>query len=189
MRSKRKNVDLAYLCSMKNRASIWGNVIGLGTILAIVAVIIVLRPKDPEKETPPYPPEEMAQLMLDLHHTDAWVDRKGGPLRRRNQMRSEVYDEVLASYGLDRETFGEVYAFYLNHPSILDTVYGSMVAIMQNQIDSLKEVKFEHVPVVSSSPDSAQTDLLSLDSTLTEPTDTAAQKVASPLRKLRKAPK
>jgi len=172
---------------MKYRANQWGNIIGLGTILALVGVVFLLRPKDSSAEVPPLAPETMVSLMADLHQTDAWVDRKGGPLKRRNEMRDEVYDEVLESYGLNRKTFGEVYAFYLNHPSLLDTVYGSMVVLMQGQIDSLKDNKFIAPPKPTVEADSPQTTILPADSATHRPPDSILKKVRSPLRKRRDA--
>lgn len=77
---------------------------------------------------PPVLDERTMQAVLtDIHLADAWVEKGGGTLMERTMLREGVYDEVLARYDLDRETFYRSYRYYLEEAVTLDSIYVRMV--------------------------------------------------------------
>lgn len=86
----------------------------------------------------PLPPEQMREVLRDMHVVNAWVGRQGGPFIRRRDMRNEMYDEVLAKHDLDRATFHAAYQFYLEHPVQLDLLYRYIKRELDTDLDSLK---------------------------------------------------
>lgn len=73
----------------------------------------------------------MQAILMDIHLSDAWVERSGGTLYERSMLREGAYDEVLARHGLDRETFFRSYLYYLEAAVQLDSIYVRMVREME----------------------------------------------------------
>ena len=93
--------------------------------------------------TPQMSPKQMAQVLKDIHLADGWVDQEGGSLDRRNDIRDELYDEILDQYGLNRQTFYQDYQYYINHPLELDTIYLQITAELEDQLETLKSEDLE----------------------------------------------
>lgn len=89
-------------------------------------------------ESPPIPEEAMSEILYEVQLMGAWVDRKGGPLMRREQMRHEMTDEVLARHNMSRQEFHDAYQFYLDHPVQLDTMYQRIKRRMEQELDSVR---------------------------------------------------
>ncbi|WNJ19435.1 DUF4296 domain-containing protein [Pontibacter sp. G13] len=79
--------------------------------------------------------KEMQDLLLQVHLTDAWVEVSKQPINVRKRMRAELYDDVLASRGLDRETFEQSYQYYLKHPTVMDSLYQFVIDSLNRRME------------------------------------------------------
>lgn len=102
---------------------------------------------------PQLPQVRMETIMYDLHIVDAWVDRQGGPSLRRQEMRDDMYDEVLDKHDLTRRQFHQAYQYYLDHPVALDTLYSRVQRRLKTELDSIRtEETRETLPPKSRAP-------------------------------------
>lgn len=85
-------------------------------------------------------PEEMQEVLTELHLAEGVVEQIRGTLHWRNAHRSELYDNVLQKFGLDRPRFYESYDYYLQRPKELDSIYHYLIEDMTRrmQIEQLR---------------------------------------------------
>lgn len=109
----------------------------------VLALALLLGSCADETSSTQIPPEEMAEILKQIHLADGWVDQKGGTLERRQAMRNEIYDEVLAQYGYEKEEFYAAYRYYTDRPIVLDSIYTSIIAYMEAELEAERKANLE----------------------------------------------
>jgi hypothetical protein len=115
-----------------------------------------------EKEFQPLAPGLMQEIIQELHFADAAAERFEGKQKPRNTLRDELYDQIMARYGLTREEFYNSYFYYLEETYILDSLYQEMIDSLQARTHELEKAaagqKPEKSPAKITPPDKKSKD-------------------------------
>ncbi len=90
--------------------------------------------------------KEFAQLLSEIHFTEAVVSQVRTHNRKVNDDAKGYYSDVLQKYDLTQEKFDTIVAWYTSHPQSYQEVYedvlrilGEKEAKMQNEVEEIKE--------------------------------------------------
>ena len=87
--------------------------------------------------------EKMKSILLDFHVAEAIAGKKEGVHERKEVLREELHQEILEQYGETKETFYQSYQYYLQHPAALDSIYTSIIQILEEKSEKKEPKKFE----------------------------------------------
>ncbi|GAB4423960.1 MAG: hypothetical protein OHK0039_40850 [Bacteroidia bacterium] len=76
-----------------------------------------------EQQPPAIDTALMRELLKDIHLADSWVDAQTGSAEERRALRDALYQEILAKKAVEPQTFFDSYAYYIDHPELLDSIY------------------------------------------------------------------
>lgn len=80
-----------------------------------------------EKTFEPISYDTVKEVIMEFHFADATAERFEGKQKPRNVLRSELYDQVLDRFDLDRQQFFDSYYYYLQETYLLDSMYRQMI--------------------------------------------------------------
>lgn len=128
--------EMMYLCTVKRFTPIL-----LFLLLAMTTLFSC------EEEEPVLLPKSlMVEVLSELHIADAYTERNSNPIIYRNNLREDLYLEVLDKFQLDEVTFRETYDYYTRHPYQMDTLYQEVIENLENQMHGEKELKSQTPP-------------------------------------------
>lgn len=90
--------------------------------------------------------ELMVNVLSELHIADAYTERNTNPINYRNNLREDLYLEVLEKYQLDEATFRFTYDYYTSHPYEMDSLYLKVIENLETQLQGEKLLKQENAP-------------------------------------------
>lgn len=99
-----------------------------------------------EKEVSLLPEEIMVNVLSELHIADAYTERNANPINYRNNLREDLYLEVLDKFNLDEVTFRVTYDYYTSHPYEMDTLYLKVIEKLEMQLQGEKLLQRETAP-------------------------------------------
>ncbi len=90
--------------------------------------------------------EEFAQILSDIHFTEAVVGQVRNKKRDGNDKTNRYYSDVLVKYNLTQEQFDTIVSWYASQPELYKEVYENVVRILgekeakwQNEVEGIKE--------------------------------------------------
>lgn len=118
---------MMYLCTVKRY---------LPTHLLIISFLFLFSCE--EKEVILLPEDLMVDVLSELHIADAYTERNSNPINYRNNLREDLYLEVLEKFELDEQTFRQTYDFYTSHPYEMDSLYLKVIEKLETQLQGEK---------------------------------------------------
>lgn len=97
-----------------------------------------------EEPFKPLPYGTVKEVIREFHFADAAAERFEGKQKPRNVLRSELYDQILERFELDRETFFESYYHYLKDSYALDSMYTQLIDSLDIVVHDLEKVSIEN---------------------------------------------
>ncbi len=122
--------EMMYLCTVKRYLPIH---------LLILPLFFLFSCQEEEVEL--LPEELMVNVLSELHVADAYTERNSNPINYRNNLREELYLEVLDKFNLDEATFRYTYDYYTSHPYEMDTLYLMVIEKLETQLQGEKMLK------------------------------------------------
>lgn len=118
---------MMYLCTVK---------LHLPTHLLIISFLFLFSCE--EKEVVLLPEDLMVDVLSELHIADAYTERNSNPINYRNNLREDLYLEILEKFNLDEKTFRQTYDFYTSHPYEMDSLYLRVIEKLETQLQGEK---------------------------------------------------
>lgn len=87
--------------------------------------------------------EKMGKILFELHLADVLADADGGSLAFRNVRRNDQYDEILATFEIDRETFYRSYEHFIDNPAKMDSVYVRLITKMDKRMEIARDRQYD----------------------------------------------
>lgn len=84
------------------------------------------------------PEDLMVDVLSELHIADAYTERNSNPINYRNNLREDLYLEILEKFNLDEKTFRHTYDFYTRHPYQMDSLYLRVIEKLETQLQGEK---------------------------------------------------
>ncbi len=119
--------EMMYLCDVKRFLP----------IQFLILVSLFLLACEEEKQVL-LPEDLMVDVLSELHIADAYTERNSNPINYRNNLREDLYLEVLEKFDLDEKTFRATYDFYTSHPYQMDTLYLKVIDKLETQLQGEK---------------------------------------------------
>lgn len=87
------------------------------------------------------PEAKMAEIIVDLHLTDATINIKHINKRKNNEKIIKYYSSVLQKHGYSRLQFNESIDFYSIDPEKLDDIYDKVIHELSKKQELIKKEK------------------------------------------------
>ena len=97
-----------------------------------------------EETFQPLPYATVKEVLREFHFADAAAERFEGKQKPRNLLRSELYDQILDRFQLDRETFYQSYYYYLTDSYLLDSMYTQLIDSLDLVVHDLEKYNIEN---------------------------------------------
>ncbi|MFC6999792.1 DUF4296 domain-containing protein [Rufibacter roseus] len=104
-------------------------------LLFMPVVLLACGPKD-DKPADVVSEDAMTSLMLDIHLTEAIVNRTYHHVDTSRMVYQKAHKDLLKKHGLTDSSFKYSYDYYVQHPDIMDKIYERILDSL-----SLKEAK------------------------------------------------
>lgn len=95
------------------------------------------------------PADLMRDVLVEMHVADAYTERSKEPLIYRNDLRVDLYEEVLKKFSLDEQTFRHTYDYYTSHPAEMDSLYQQVIEHLDRQLEGERQLNLER-PLIRS---------------------------------------
>lgn len=84
------------------------------------------------------PPPMMEKVLMDMLRAEELLNRKQGDSTLKDSLnRISLYNSVLASHKIDKESFERSFVYYENHPNLLKPVLDSMYQMSNKKKDTI----------------------------------------------------
>jgi hypothetical protein len=115
-------------------------------ILWLIALFVVVGCGKEKQNEASLSEEEMIELLVDMHKTDALLSRavNRGDVRKEEVI--QYYKGVLDKHNISRGQFDSVFNFYSKNYKKFEEMYGDVIARIQKEEDSLKHTKVKKQP-------------------------------------------
>jgi hypothetical protein len=113
----------------------------LRIIIGVIAIITIISCSKEKSNKAIISEEEMIELLVDIHKTDALLTRAVNRGEIKNDEVIEYYKGMFEKHNITREEFDSAFDYYSHDFKRFEKMYSNVVIKLQQQEDTLKHVK------------------------------------------------